>query len=209
MEGPIPRFHQYSNFLDADERSVLLEWAFEQQSCFKPTSLTSGVTDPAWRVSERLVDLGPTGNTFTARMRELGADVFEQTGTSRFEVEHYELEIVAHGDGAHYAAHSDIPVGEGRRPLGGDRTKTQDRLLSAVYYFHREPKGFSGGQLRLHRFGSDNKPGDYVDIEPLQNSLVIFPSWTIHEVLKVHCRSGAFENYRFAINCWLCQTLPR
>jgi len=209
MKGPIPRFHRYSDFLEADERSALLECVFKHRSGFKSTTLGSGVVDPMRRVSERLVDLGPTGDVLSGKMRELGADLFEKTGTSPFEVEYYELEIVAHGDGAHFAAHSDIPIGEGRKPLGGDRTQTQDRLLSAVYYFHREPKGFSGGQLRLHRFGSDNVPGDYVDIEPLQNSLVIFPSWTTHEVLKVHCPSRAFEDYRFAINCWLCRTLAR
>jgi SM-20-related protein len=209
MKGPIPRFHQYSDFLETKTRAALLEWAFENRSRFQPTSLVGGVIDPKRRVSQRLVDLGPTDDVFSDRMRALGADVFEKTGTSPFDVENYELEIVAHGDGAHFAAHSDIPIGEGRKPLGGDRTQTQDRLLSGVYYFYREPKAFSGGQLRLHRFGSDNVPGDYVDIEPIQNSLVIFPSWTTHEVMKVRCPSGAFEDYRFTINCWLCRTLVR
>ena len=99
-----------------------------------------------------------------------------------------------------------IPIGPDRTPLGGDPSGTQDRLLSAVYYFHREPKGFSGGQLRLHRFGSNGEPGDYVDIEPERNSLVVFPSWTTHEVRTVHCPTGQFADYRFAVNCWLCAT---
>ena len=175
MKGPFPRFHQYPDFLAASERAALLEWTFENRSRFKPSSLADGTIDPMRRVSERLVDLGPTGDLFRRKVLELGADIFEKTGTSAFETEYIELEIAAHGDGAHFAAHRDIPIGEGRKPLGGDRTRTQDRLLSAVYYFYRESKGFSGGQLRLHRFGSDNLPGDYADIEPVQNSLVIYP----------------------------------
>ena len=207
MKGPIPRFHQYFEFLEAAEREALVEWTFEHRSRFKPSTLVGGVIDPRRRDSERLSDLGPLEDMFSNKMRELGEDIFVRTGTTPFDVEYIELEIAAHGDGAHFATHTDIPIGEGRKPLGGDRTRTQDRLLSGVYYFYREPKGFSGGQLRLHRFGSDNEPGDYVDIEPAQNSLVIFPSWTTHEVLKVHCPSRAFEDYRFAINCWLCRKI--
>jgi SM-20-related protein len=209
MKGLIPRFHQYSDFLSAADRTALLEWVFENKARFEVSSLAGGVIDPKRRISERLTDLGPLESMFSNQIRGLGADVFEKTGTPPFEIEYIELEIAAHGDGAHFAMHTDIPIGEGRKPLGGDRTKTQDRLLSGVYYFYREPKGFSGGQLRLHRFGSDNVPGDYVDLEPQQNSLVIFPSWTNHEVLKVSCPSRAFEDSRFAINCWLCRTLAR
>ena len=209
MKGPIPRFHQYADFLDMAERKALLEWTIENKSRFEPSSLVGGVIDPKRRISERLTDLGSMEGVLSEKLRRLGADVFERTGTAPFEIEYIELEIAAHGDGAHFAAHTDIPIGEGRKPLGGDRTNTQDRLLSGVYYFHREPKRFSGGQLRLHRFGSDNVPGDFADIEPEQNSLVIFPSWTRHEVLKVSCPSRVFEDYRFAINCWLCRTLAR
>jgi Rps23 Pro-64 3,4-dihydroxylase Tpa1-like proline 4-hydroxylase len=40
------------------------------------------------------------------------------------------------------------------------------------------------------------------DVEPLHNSLVVFPAWLPHEVLKVSCPSGRFADSRFAINCW-------
>jgi SM-20-related protein len=209
MKSPIPRFHQYYGFLEPADHAGLLEWVFQQRSHFLPSPVIGGIIDPTRRVSERLLDLGPMSDVFRDKIRELGTDVFEQTGTPAFEVEYIELEIAAHGDGAHFAVHCDIPIGEGRKPLGGDHTHRQDRFLSGVYYFHREPKSFSGGQLRLHRFGSDNIPGDYMDIEPVQNSLLIFPSWTSHEVLRIDCPSQAFENYRFAINCWLCRTLAR
>ena len=111
-----------------------------------------------------------------------------------------------------------MPIGWGRSPLGGDARGTQDRLLSAVYYFHREPKRFTGGQLRLHRSTPDDdpsdpepirNPADQIDIEPKRNSLLVFPSWASHEVLPVDCPSSRFEDHRFAVNIWLCATLPR
>jgi Rps23 Pro-64 3,4-dihydroxylase Tpa1-like proline 4-hydroxylase len=51
-----------------------------------------------------------------------------------------------------------------------DARKSSDRLLSAVYYFHAEPKAFSGRELRLHSFAGD---GSFVDVPPEQNSLVV------------------------------------
>ncbi len=130
-----------------------------------------------------------------------------KTGTRPFALEALELELAAHGDGAHFAAHRDIPVGQGRQPLGGDGSGKLDRIVSAVLYVHNEPKGFSGGALRLHRFGSNGAPGDYLDLEPEGNSLLVFPAWAAHEVLTVNCPSRAFEDYRYAVNCWFCRTL--
>jgi Rps23 Pro-64 3,4-dihydroxylase Tpa1-like proline 4-hydroxylase len=115
--------------------------------------------------------------------------------------------MVAYGDGAHFAAHTDIPIGTDHRDHGA-RFGKFDRLLSGVYYFHAEPKGFTGGELRLFRFGSDAaaEPGDWMDIPPEQNSLVVFPSWVRHQVLPVHCPSDAFSDSRFAVNCWMCRS---
>jgi Rps23 Pro-64 3,4-dihydroxylase Tpa1-like proline 4-hydroxylase len=134
----------------------------------------------------------------------------EQATRCKSEAAAVELELAAHGDGAHFHAHLDIPNGKHRKPLGAE--PGMDRILSAVYYFHREPKAFSGGDLRLFRFGAHPADGpvaeeDRVDIAPLQNSLVAFPSWALHEVRPIQCPSQAFEDYRFAINCWYCREL--
>ena len=85
----------------------------------------------------------------------------------------------------------------------------EDRVISAVYYFYREPKGFSGGALRLYRFGADAQDpaadAGSIAFEPRQNSLVCFPSWAKHKVEAVSCPSGKFEDYRFGLNCWFCR----
>jgi Rps23 Pro-64 3,4-dihydroxylase Tpa1-like proline 4-hydroxylase len=72
-------------------------------------------------------------------------------------------------------------------------------VLSGVYYFHRLPKPFSGGALRLHAIGDESR---FADIEPACDTLVVFPAWAPHEVLPVRCPSGAFMDSRFSINCW-------
>lgn len=200
-------YYQYRDFLGLTEERALFDYAVQNESRFKGSALAGGVIDETRRRSRRLTELGRPGEQFEARIRENAADFFAKSGTPPFEIEFVELEIAAHGDGAHFAAHSDIPFGWGRSPLGGDKSGTQDRIVSLVYYFYREPRAFEGGELWLHRFGSNAEPGDFVEIKPERNSLVVFPSWTTHEVRPVKCPSKTFADYRFAINCWLCRTL--
>jgi Rps23 Pro-64 3,4-dihydroxylase Tpa1-like proline 4-hydroxylase len=207
---PLPPSHQYRDFLSKAEHDALLDWTVANRERFEPARLTGHVIDPKRRIAERVRDLGPHRAMLERRLEENLADIFRRTGTKPFEIEFYELEVAAHGDGAFFAHHSDIPVGRGRAPLGGDKTGKQDRLVSAVYYFHREPKAFSGGTLRLYRLGDHDASGDYAEFEPIDNSLVVFPSWVRHEVMRVSCPDCGFEQYRFAVNAWLCRTLaPR
>ena len=162
----MPSFHHYPDFLEPAQEASLLALALAEQERFKPSNVSDSVYNPERRQSVRLRNLDVIRPWFETKIRDLTPDMFKQTGTKPFEIEFLELELAAHGDGAHFATHTDIPIGPNRAPLGGDGSGSQDRLLSAVYYFHREPKGFSGGQLRLHRFGSNGEPGDFVDIEP-------------------------------------------
>ncbi|HEX4737237.1 MAG TPA: 2OG-Fe(II) oxygenase [Allosphingosinicella sp.] len=206
--GPLPPWQRYSAFLEEEEREGLLRWTLDQREWFKHSTVVGGLIDPERRASESTGKLGPFRPVFEQKIGRLLEDIFRRTGVRPFEPEYYELEIVAHGDGAHFAPHTDIPVGPGRKPLGGDRSGKQDRLLSGVYYFHREPKGFSGGALRLYRFGSEGgAPEDWIDVEPEQNSLVVFPTWATHEVRPISCLSKDFADSRFAVNVWLCRAL--
>lgn len=214
----LPPHHLYRDFLAPAEEAMLFDWALANRARFKPATIAGGRVDPERRSAQCLTDLGPAAALLGTRVRVLMPDMLARTATPPFALEFIELELVAHGHGAFFAAHTDMPLGWGRSPLGGDATGTQDRLASAVYYFHREPRGFTGGQLRLHRSTPDDDPSDpepvrtpadQIDIEPERNSLLVFPSWASHEVLPVNCSSGRFEDHRFAVNIWLCATLPR
>lgn len=207
---PLTPYAVLDGFLSAEERARLWAWTLDHQDRFVPSTIGDGVLDSRRRVSGTVMtkkfDDWPA--FFRARVDQRLDEILALTGTKPFAIDSYEISLVAHGDGAHFTRHSDIEVGPGRRPTGGDGTG-QDRLLSAVYYFHREPKGFSGGELRLHRFGSEGAPGDYADVEPLDNRLLVFPSWVPHEVRPVAVPSGQFEDQRFAVNVWLCTRLAR
>ena len=207
VTGPIPPFHLYRDFLDEAEHDALLDWTLSNRSRFEPSRLGSGALDPAIRQSLSLRDPGPLAPVLEARLRDRAGDMFARTGTPPFAIDYVEQVMIAYGDGAHFSAHTDLPVGPGRKPLGGDRSGRHERLLSAVYYFHREPKGYSGGALRLHPFGSRGGGAGAVDVEPVRNGLLVFPAWAMHEVRTVSCPSGRFEDHRFAVNCWLCRSI--
>jgi Rps23 Pro-64 3,4-dihydroxylase Tpa1-like proline 4-hydroxylase len=66
------------------------------------------------------------------------------------------------------------------------------------------PKAFRGGALRLYAIG-DSGGRTFIDIEPVQNGLLVFPAWVPHEVMPVHCPSKRFIDLRFASNCWVCR----
>ena len=214
---PIPPHVQVRDFLPSETHQRLLQWVLGREDHFSAATIvnqgsgTRDIVDSEFRTGMVSRDLGPFQALLEGRLRAALPALANAAGVTGLESASIELELAAHGDGAHYNAHLDIPVGPGRRPVGAERG--QDRVLSAVYYFHDEPKGFSGGELRLFRLNirpgnaAQATAGDYVDIPPIQNSLVAFPSWAAHEVRTVHCPSRQFRDYRFALNCWFCRPL--
>jgi Rps23 Pro-64 3,4-dihydroxylase Tpa1-like proline 4-hydroxylase len=214
--GPLPAYAQLFDFLAESEHQLLLDWVLAGPVRFQPAGVTKGTVDsedrldPQHRVALTSRKLGPLEPMLSERLLAALPKLMATTGTGGEPPASLELELAAHGDGAFFRPHRDIPVGPKRKPVSG--SEHEDRVLSAVYYFHALPKGFSGGQLRLFRFGADGaaaepEPANHVDLEPIRNSLVAFPSWAVHEVRPVSCPSGKFGDYRFSLNCWYCRTL--
>lgn len=189
----MPPFRVLRDFLDADTVTGLLDYTLANEPRFAPAGVARKI-NPAIRRSKTVVDLGPYREILSARLLALLAELIRELRVDAFEPSKIELELVAHGDGAFYKRHKDT------------QTAIYDevesiRALSGVYYFHSQPKAFSGGALRLYAIGGDVEK-DFADIEPLHNSLLIFPSWAPHEVLPVRSPSMRFRDSRFAINCW-------
>jgi SM-20-related protein len=213
-KGPMPPHVQLTDVLGDEDREQLLEWAIASQAKFKPAKVYKHAgddgsrLDPEQRTALKLRDFGPLTTGLQKALLAHLPEIMAGTGYRGPPPQSLELELNAYGDGGHFGQHIDISTGPGRRPLG--EQPGEDRVLSAVYYFYKEPKAFSGGALKLFRFGAyrDNvEERDVVAYEPRQNSLVAFPSWVTHEVDTVRCPSGRFEDYRFALNCWFCRTI--
>ena len=104
-----------------------------------------------------------------------------------------EMDVTVHLGGEFYTGHRD--AGENR-----------PRKLSYVYYFHRQPRPFAGGDLLLYDTDLETSRATaaaFTRIEPLHNSLVVFPSDAYHEITPVECDTQDFEDGRFTVNGWV------
>lgn len=197
MRAIMPPFLLLRNFLDEATVAGLLHHALAQKAEFAPTRAGRGENSgvkPHIRVSSGTRNLGSFRPILNARILNLVPDWVEKLRVTPVESAKLETELVAHNNGAFYKRHIDTQT-------ANERNYT--RVLSGVYYFHAEPKAFSGGALRLYAIGGENAP--FVDVEPERNSLLVFPSWAPHEVMPVSCPSKRFADSRFAINCWVHQ----
>ena len=190
-------FHKVIHgFLGAGINAQLLEYAMSCKQSFQQSLVgATGRYDPATRESCLLFDLGPFKEIIEQRVLALVPVLIEQLGLSLFTASGVETQIAAHGEGAFYGRHIDLFTGQDR--------KNADRLISLVYYFYKEPKAFTGGVLRLYPGIASAPDEPTIDILPAQDMAVAFSSWMPHEVMQVSCPSGDFDDFRFAINCWV------
>jgi Rps23 Pro-64 3,4-dihydroxylase Tpa1-like proline 4-hydroxylase len=82
-----------------------------------------------------------------------------------------------------------------------------NRLITFVYYFHKEPKKYKGGEIQFTRspicYGKPvDKNEELVTITPENNMMVIFGSKIPHTVLPT-TSPKTFDEGRFSANIWL------
>jgi SM-20-related protein len=199
----MPPYSVYRGFLDSVAHASLLAWALKNETKFETSLMLRGFKqdkareDPSVRKSLRVGEFGPMMAVFRQRLLDFLPTLIADLRVTSFKPSKVELELVANNEGAFFKRHIDTFMGEARQ--------ASDRVLSAVYYFHAEPKAFSGGALRLY---SLEDGGNFADVQPEQNMLLVFPSWALHEVLPVNCPSRRFSDSRFNVNCWLHRHSP-
>lgn len=191
----MPPYLVLRNFLDEVTVAHLLDYALSRQADFLPTRLNSKKVNPSIRISAGLRELGDYRPLLKNKILGLLPELIARLQVTPFEAYGLETELVAHGDGAFFKRHVDTQT---------NKYDEIDRLrvLSGVYYFNAEPKAFSGGALRLYAIGGEPDE-NFVNVEPIHNSLLVFPSWAPHEVMPVSCPSQRFIDSRFAVNCWV------
>src|SRR5262249_9476453 len=79
-------------------------------------------------------------------------------------------------------------------------TESED-VLRLVYQFHRKPKMFTGGGIRLFdtQTGSAKRTA-FRDLEVEDNSLLIFPADVVSAGLPVHCEKPASADALFVVS---------
>lgn len=195
-------FVRLTDFLSPEDHQRLLTsvlaWEHEFQESGIVTADGAGRIDHQSRKSRTLQTdrLEAHWELFDGPLRAILPAVRQQLGIPWFRLGALERQLTAHGRGGFFVPHVDT----------GD-PRVEDRRISCVYYFHQTPKRFSGGELKLYDMwitptGSTGA-GTYTELEPLDNSLVFFPSDAFHEVCPVYPETDAFADCRFTVTIWL------
>ena len=188
-------------FLSPQELDALTRFTLEHESDFQDSeiyspSMEKGVINDDFRRSRVLMELEEQQEIMLARIKSVLHQVLERLGMEEFTIADVEAQITASNDGDFFNCHDD-----------NGSEGVASRHLTFVYFFHREPRQFEGGELRIQyahlqdaRYVSD---GSYQTIVPQQNQIVFFPCELLHEITPVRCGSQLFADSRFTLNGWL------
>jgi 2OG-Fe(II) oxygenase superfamily len=187
-------------FLAPQELDELVRFALDREGDFQSSEVISpagepGTIDHSHRRSRVLMDLGKHEQIILDRVRRVLPRVLDQLGLEEFPVTHAEVQITASNDGDFFRAHCD-----------DSQDSIASRSITFVYFFHREPRPFEGGELRIYDLPWKEQRligGAYRSIVPQQNQIVFFPCSLLHEITPVECPSQAFADSRFTLNGWL------
>jgi len=188
-------------FLAPQELEELMRFTVERESDFSASEVVSpsadgGIVNYEHRRSRVLVDLANHQDVMLARIKTVLPQVLDKLDMEEFSIAQVEAQVTATNDGDFFHFHSDN---------GSDRVAS--RHLTFVYFFHREPRQFAGGELRIHdarlEDGAYVTEGTYQTIVPQQNQIVFFPCELLHEITPVNCASQSFADSRFTLNGWL------
>lgn len=195
----IPPHLIIDDFLGGEVIDALLQHVISNEGNFVDTSVSTGKNDNSnhvdvnWRISRVLQDFGSLKKNIKQKFIDVLPIAIQKLRTDEFNLEWLELELVAHGDKAFYKTHIDTST---------NRNAETVRVITAVYYFHSQPKVFFGGQLRILPLRHNVPDSKFLDVEPINDRLLLFPSWVPHQVLPVKLEANNFIDSRFAINCW-------
>ena len=190
-------------FLAPPEVEQLMRFAIEHEDDFRASEVIApdnegGVVNYEHRRSRVLMELQPHQDVILQRIRTVLPQVLDQLGMGEFAIADVEAQITASNDGDYFHFHSD-----------NNSEQVASRQLTFVYFFHREPRQFEGGELRIYdarlEEGSYVSEGSYQTIAPQQNQIVFFPCELLHEITPVKCASQVFADSRFTLNGWLRQ----
>ena len=191
---PAP-FVRMTNFLAPGECDRLLALGLAARERLVPAGVGHGRVDPEVRVNLEACDRSTAAEVLpriAPKVRSLVPEILARLRMDGIGRTSIEMSMRVYLDGGFYRAHRD-----------NRSERTRQRKLSFVYFLHREPRRFSGGDLLLHDTDTDAgacSPGKFSRIVPLRNSIVFFPCDYWHQVTPVQCGTDDFGDGRWVVN---------
>ena len=187
-------FVRLPEFLPPDFHQSLLPHFTAVRDRFVPVKQSQGYRPDARQTLE-LPGEWEGRKPFTARILDVLPRVLPRLYLPPFTMGEHEVQVRAYQDGHFFKTHRDAdPDFPGA-----------NRMINFVYYFHKLPRPYSGGELLL--FDSDDVEvkgrmtmSRFTSVVPEDNSVVFFPAHFYHCVLPIRCPSRDFSDSRFVIN---------
>src|SRR5579864_9844157 len=131
-------------FLAPRELEELTRFTIEHEADFSASEVVSpsadgGIVNYEHRRSLVLMDLAQHQDLMLARIKAVLPQVLDKLGMEEFSIADVEAQITASNDGDFFHCHDD-----------NGSEGVASRHLTFVYFFHREPRRFEGGELRIH-----------------------------------------------------------
>ncbi|MEM7015290.1 MAG: 2OG-Fe(II) oxygenase [Verrucomicrobiota bacterium] len=184
--SPAPHFW-VSNFLTPDELEQIWNLATDPKAPFEKSTVSSGKVNRRASLVMYEASIQPAIDLILPKVHQQLPKALDAFHLPRFQISREELQLTWHGDGHFFTPHIDS---------GGSYAS---RRITFVYYFHREPKPYSGGDLIL----ADLEGSSFTRLAPYHNRIVFFPSKCWHQVTKVSLESEDWLDGRFTLNGWL------
>ncbi|MGW8378311.1 2OG-Fe(II) oxygenase [Streptomyces sp. ODS28] len=190
---PVP-VCRFENALGDRAAEVLLSFCSEERDRFGPARLRDGAGGgPSDDCRFRMLPV--RGEALGRHLAGCLPRVREALGLSAA-LTHADMALNAYGNGGYIGLHTDA-----------SKVPDPAHSVSAVYFLHRRPRAFTGGELRLYDTvvsdGRARRGGTYQVVEPVHDTLVFFPATAFHEVMPTACASGEFADSRFTLNMWV------
>ncbi len=185
-------------FLSQEFNTKIFDFTIDNQHRF----VQSGILDKGnqsyseERISLTLYELDEIKALFIDEIERRIPVIFDSLGIPACDERVYDVQISAMGNRGQFARHIDTVQHE---------NWPEQRVITVVYYFNKVPKLYSGGELRLEPIPFLGVGLNSIEIEPINNRMAAFPSFTPHEVLPVRLQNDVFSSYRFNLVCLICK----
>ena len=198
-------FALLKDFLSQEFHDSLMPFLISVRERFVPALVSDkkgkGIYLPDYRDTLDFTGEWESKERFMEQFKKILPDMKSRLQVDPFPIESIDVHVRAYQDGHFFKVHNDT---------GKSGSIFSNRVLSFVYFFHRIPRPYSGGELLL--FDSDIETGAFTksrftQITPIDNALVVFPSNFHHCVVPICCPSRNFADSRFVINGFLHKRL--
>ena len=192
----LPPIYHKMDFVSGALHGAVLDFFLSHETEFIPARVGDNQLDTTNRVAaSRWTDDFPQKSEWKSALDAVFPEVCEMLKLPIFSAS-YDLQFQAHVDGGFHRPHPDHDIENFRK-------------LAFIYYFHTQPKGFEGGELRIYAAAKDGspwyEPTVFHTIPPTDNSVLFFPVEYYHEVLQVtsHKNRTGFDGARLSFGGWI------